>query len=123
MPLPHDQPHPARTFGETLRQLRRAANLTQRDLAAGVGIDFTYLSKLENDRDVPPGEETIRRLASALGCDTERLLAIAGKMPPELKQRAAADPRFAMLLRKLPDLSRDKLDEVYREAGVPPEPE
>jgi len=117
------QEQPPAAFGDMLRQLRRTAQLTQRDVAAKVGIDFTYLSKLENDRDAPPGEETIRKLASVLHADTERLLAAAGKMPPELKRRATEDPRFAMLLRRLPDLPSDKLNDVYREAGVSAEPD
>jgi len=119
--VPRDPDHAPATFGETLRNLRRQAGLTQRDLAAVVGIDFTYLSKLENDRDAPPGDETIRRLAGAFKSDPEVLLAAAGKMPRELKQRATKDPRFAMLLRRLADLPEDRLDDVYKGAGLPTE--
>ncbi len=119
--MPRDPDHAPATFGETLRNLRRQAGLTQRDLAAVVGIDFTYLSKLENDRDAPPGDETIRRLAGAFKSDPEVLLAAAGKMPRELKQRATKDPRFAMLLRRLADLPEDRLDDVYKGAGLPTE--
>ena len=121
--MPNDRDELPVTFGQTLRSLRRALPLTQRDLAAKVGIDFTYLSKLENDRDAPPGEDTIRRLALALHSDAEYLLAAAGKMPPELKQRATNDPRFAMLLRRLADLPEAQLDDVYKEVGMPPESE
>ena len=49
-----------KTFGQTLKELRKAKQLSQRDLAAKVakrlrdedrrGFDFTYLSKIENDR-------------------------------------------------------------------------
>lgn len=118
--MPDDRDAPP-TFGKTLQSLRRAARLTQRGLATTVGIDFTYLSKLENDRDAPPGEDTIRRLAAAVNTDPEGLLAVAGKMPSGLKQRAAEDPRFAMLLRRLPDLPSDRLNAVYKDAGLPPE--
>jgi HTH-type transcriptional regulator, competence development regulator len=121
--VPDDHDDAPVTFGQLLGDLRRAGRLTQRDVAAKVGIDFTYLSKLENDRDAPPGDETIRRLAVVLGSDSERLLAAAGKVPPELKQRATRDPRFAMLLRRLADLPNDQLDDVYKEAGMPPEGE
>jgi HTH-type transcriptional regulator, competence development regulator len=121
--VPDDHDDAPVTFGQLLRDLRRTGRLTQRDVAAKVGIDFTYLSKLENDRDAPPGEDTIRRLAAVLGSDPERLLAAAGKVPPELKQRATRDPRFAMLLRRLADLPKDQLDDVYKEAGMPPEAE
>ena len=38
------------TFGERLRQLRKAKNLNQSELADKVGINFTYLSKIENEQ-------------------------------------------------------------------------
>ena len=38
------------TFGERVRQLRKAKNLTLRDLAAKVKINFTYFSKIENQK-------------------------------------------------------------------------
>jgi transcriptional regulator with XRE-family HTH domain len=42
------------TFGERLRELRKAKGLNQKELADKVGIDFTYLSKLENGRRSSP---------------------------------------------------------------------
>ena len=35
---------------QRLRDLQKRKNLGQRDLAAQVGIDFTYLSKIEGGR-------------------------------------------------------------------------
>ena len=46
------------TFGQRLRELRKAKGLNQKELAEKVGIDFTYLSKLENDRMSPPERKT-----------------------------------------------------------------
>jgi transcriptional regulator with XRE-family HTH domain len=93
--------------------------MTQRQVAAELGIDFTYLSKLENDRGEPPGEETVRRLAQLFGVDPEELLAKAGKVPSELRERAQGDVQFATLLRTLPKLSPDELQRVYKSAGLP----
>ena len=104
------------SFGGRIRELRRGRGLTQRQAAAEIGVDFTYLSKLENDRGDPPSEETIRRLALLYDVDAEELLALAGKLPPELRQRALTDPRFATFLRRLPTLPDDRLLEMYREA-------
>lgn len=70
------------SFGRTIQQLRRELGLTQRFVASQLGIDFTYLSKLENDRGEAPGEETIRGLAQILKADAEELLALAGKSLP-----------------------------------------
>jgi transcriptional regulator with XRE-family HTH domain len=94
------------SFGRTIQQLRRELGLTQRFVASQLGIDFTYLSKLENDRGEAPG------------ADAEELLALAGKIPAELRQRAVHDRDFAMFLRKLPGLSDDALARLYRDAGV-----
>lgn len=118
-----DEAHGAagESFGTRIQQLRREHGMTQRQVAAELGIDFTYLSKLENDRGEPPGEETVRRLAQLFGVDPEELLAKAGKVPSELRERAQGDLQFATLLRTLPKLSKEDLQRVYRSAGLPGE--
>src|SRR5205814_10266266 len=71
------------TFGERIRQLRKAKNLHQNELAAKVGINFTYLSKIENDKLETgdfPSEDTIKKLAKALGADADELLLMAKKV-------------------------------------------
>ena len=40
-------------FGQTLRELRRSKKVTQRDLATRVGVDFSYISKVENEPLTP----------------------------------------------------------------------
>jgi len=49
------------TFGQRLRELRKEARISQRELAERVEVDFTYLSKIENDRVEPPSEAVIRK--------------------------------------------------------------
>ena len=71
------------TFGSRVRQLRKSHRLTLRELAAQVGIDFTYLSKIENDQGAPPAEGTIGRLADVLGVDKDELTLLANKLPEE----------------------------------------
>jgi transcriptional regulator with XRE-family HTH domain len=74
------------TFGERLRQLRKGKGLTLRGLADAVGVDFTYLSKIENGKvGYLPGADTIRTLAQTLEADPLELLTLADKMPPELQ--------------------------------------
>src|SRR6266571_8374544 len=73
------------TFGQKLRELRQEKGMTLRALADAAGVDFTYLSKIENDKvGYLPGAETIRDLAKALGVDAIELLELANKLPPEL---------------------------------------
>jgi len=76
-------------FGAKLRELRQKKGLTLRALAEAAGVDFTYLSKIENGRlDYLPGAETIRDLAQALDIEAIGLLQLANKVPPELAKLA-----------------------------------
>ena len=97
------------TFGARLRQLRRAQHLNQRTLAARVGIDFTYLSKLENGRLDPPAADTIVRLADALGADADELLLLAGKVPQDLVPLITRSPQWPAFLRSIGDLTDAEL--------------
>jgi len=111
---------PEESFGQRIQRLRRHRGLTQRQVAAQLEIDFTYLSKLENDRGEPPGEDTIRRLAALLDTDEEMLLAMAGKVPAGLRDRAREDVEFARFLRRLPSISDSEMQEIYKKLGIPP---
>ena len=73
-------------FGERLREIRKEKGMTLREVAERAGIDFTYLSKIENDR-IPytPAADTIRQLAEALKVDSLELLTLANKLPKELE--------------------------------------
>ena len=52
------------TFGQKIKRLRKAKKITQSELAESVGVDFTYISKIENDKGIRlPAESTIRKLA------------------------------------------------------------
>jgi transcriptional regulator with XRE-family HTH domain len=80
------------SFGRTLRQYRRSCGISQRRLAQQVGVDFSYISKLENDRLPPPASETVSRLADALGVAAAELLAAARKLPDALDKDVVGQP-------------------------------
>jgi len=76
-------------FGAKLRALRKERGKTLRALAEAAGVDFTYLSKIENERvEHLPSVDTIRDLAQALEVDAVELLQLANKLPPELAKLA-----------------------------------
>lgn len=105
------------SFGGYLRELRKGAGLSQRELAVRAGIDFTYLSKIENSRVEPPAEETMRALARAVGTDAENLLARARKMPRDLKALVAqGSMEKALLLRRIAQtpMSPERVDRMLR---------
>lgn len=111
-------PSPAEeTFGQRIQRLRRELNMTQRHVASELGLDFTYLSKLENGRGEAPGEDTVRKLAAILQTDEEELLALAGKVPAQLRERAQRDVDFARFLRRLPGATDKQLQDFYKQLG------
>ena len=93
------------SFGETLRDIRREAGVTQRDLAQRTGLDFSYISKLENDRNAPPAADSIVRMCEVLGVPPERLLALTGKIPSDVQQTVASSTAAQEFLRETQRLS------------------
>lgn len=94
------------TLGKRIRELRVAKRLSQRDLAEKVTVrlrkedgrsfDFTYLSKIENDRLVPSAAALIQ-IAAELDANTDELLALACKAPQDVAdtlQKSAAARAF-----------------------------
>lgn len=99
-------------FGERVRELRLAKNLTLRDLAGKVGVDFTYISKIENQKlsfGEYPSEELIRKIAKALAADKDELLILAEKIPKQIKKRVMERPDAFRKIAELDDKSLDRL--------------
>jgi len=69
----------AHALGSRLRQLRRAAKLTQRQVAERVPMSAANLSRVENGEQGPPSDEVIEGLARSLDADPTELLALAGR--------------------------------------------
>ena len=109
------------TFGQTLQKIRRTKDKTQRELAKAIEMDYSYFSRLENDRfDSKPTRETIDKIAAAMECNEEErndLLTAAGRIDETLEKaakQASENPKLANLFRSLPQLSNDKLDELWQ---------
>jgi transcriptional regulator with XRE-family HTH domain len=100
------------TFGQRIKELRKAKGLGQRAVAAEVGINFTYLSKIENDKvdfAAFPSEETIRKLGKVLDADVDELLLMAEKIPDHIRRRVLEKPEAFRMIASLDDKSLDKL--------------
>jgi transcriptional regulator with XRE-family HTH domain len=73
-------------LGQRIRSLRREHGFSQRDLAEKTGLDYTYLSKIENNRlEHSPSLRTLRDLAIALDVDELELMDLANKVPQVLE--------------------------------------
>ena len=100
------------TIGQRIREIRKARNLTQRQLADQVGLNFTYLSRIENDRldaDQTPREETLDKIAGALETDLDELLLLAKRIPDSFRSRILAKPG---MFRRILNLSDDDLERM-----------
>jgi transcriptional regulator with XRE-family HTH domain len=111
---------PNRTFGQHIRALRKAKNLTQRELAERVasrlreedrrGFDVTYLSKIENDKMPPPSTIAIMQLAKELDAHSDELLALAGKAPMDLGQTLKESEAARLFYRSAQNLKLNEDD-------------
>jgi transcriptional regulator with XRE-family HTH domain len=109
------------SFGKTLQRIRVAKGMTQREVAHEMGMDYSYFSRLENDRfDSNPTRETIDKIAEALKCtDEERgeLLAQAGRLNEDMEKVAriaSKRPELGQLFQAAVKLSPEKIDEILR---------
>lgn len=120
------------TFGTRLKELRLTKHLSQRELADkvaarlkeqdGRGFDFTYLSKIENERMPPPSQQAILVLALVLDADSDELLALAGKAPSDVSEqlqneKARVFYRSAVDRNLTPDQWDQLIDKLRRITG------
>ena len=108
-------------FGEFVRETREALRqedpaFSVRQVAGRIGVQPSYLSKVERGDVGPPSEETTRRLANELGVDTDALLALGGKVSSDLQETIRKRPRlFAELIRELKDMPDHAVLRLVRE--------
>lgn len=108
-------------FGEHVRSLREQRRvqdptMSVRQVAGRIGVQPSYLSKVERGEVAPPSESTIVALAEELGEDPDVLLAMAGKVSSDLQEVIRRHPReFADLIRELKDAPEHALLRVVRE--------
>ena len=112
----------SQTFGKVIRQARKDKEYSQRELAKLIGVDYTYLSKLENDHaGYPPSEDVIESLARHLDL-TERkdeLRRLAGRITPddakvfeELVKKYKQMPALLRRMRDEPEFAQKLLRET-----------
>lgn len=80
------------TLGQRLKELRLSYNLTLRELAKQIETDFTYLSKIENDKtDHPPSEDFLKRISAYFNVDSDELIALSGQVPENFRKMITQD--------------------------------
>ena len=101
-----------RDFGRHVRAVRETkrqddARYSVRQVAARIGVQPSYLSKIERGEEPPPSEPRICALAEDLGEDPDILLALAGKVSGDLqaiiRRRPALMAQIIRELKRVPD--------------------
>lgn len=108
-------------FGTHIRQRRAALRaedraFSLRGVAGAIGVEPSYLSKVERGLQAPPSEAKVRALAEVLGDDPDVLLALAGKVSSDLLRVIRRRPQlFSQLIRQLDQLPDHAVLRVVRE--------
>ncbi len=108
-------------FGSYLRERREGLRqgdprFSLRQTAQRIGVEPSYLSKVERGAEAAPSEETVRRIAAELGEDPDLLLALGGKVSSDLQSVIRKRPElFAALIRELGQLPDHAVLRVVRE--------
>lgn len=95
------------SFGQFVRERREALRnkdprYSVRQVAQRIGVQPSYLSKVERGEVAPPSEATISKLAIELDENGDVLLAMAGKVSSDLQDVIRRRPEvFAELIREL----------------------
>lgn len=89
--------------------------MSQRQLAAKVGVGFPHLSKVENGAETP-SDELLAKLADAIGDDIDELMAIANRVSPDLAETVIVNSNARMFLRlvRSGDISDKDLENLMK---------
>lgn len=101
------------SFGDTIRSARKNQKISLRALAQTLGVNFTYLSKIENGELAAPAEDKVIALAGALNLDADELFRLANRVPSDLTEPVLRS-QMPKILRATKDLSNEQLDELLQ---------
>ncbi len=96
----------ARGFAEWLQAARQRAGISQNQLARQVGIDPSYLNRIERGERAAPAREVVEALADALAlspAEADGLLISAGHLTRALARLGPLDPTIRLVAECLTD--------------------
>jgi len=109
------------SLGPYVRDRREALKKTDkryslRQVAARIGIEPSYLSKIERGLPAPLSEEKIWALAEDLKENADVLLALSGKVSADIQEVIRKRPElFAELIRQMKDMPDNAILRLVRE--------
>ena len=104
-------------FGAFVRRKRQGKGVGLRQMAKIIDVSPTYLSKIERDEFAPPAEDKVKAIAKILDCDSDELLARAGRVASDITDTIKRRPvELAGLLRITSGFSPAELSVLRRHA-------
>lgn len=96
-------------LGNFIRSEREIRGVGLREMARRIGKSPTLLVMLEKNAEAPGvSEETLRRIAEALGLSADHLLTLAGKTPDDVVPEDVVEVSIFRLVKRL--AHKEKLD-------------
>jgi len=106
-----------KTFGEALKEARKASRLTLRRISEIVGLSVSYISDIEQGRRRPPANDIVEQLETTLQVKAGSLKKLADHAkniaPRVVAQKIATTPKLSeVLMRADDDLTEDEFKEL-----------
>jgi len=109
------------TFGSYIREKRETLlkddrTFSLRQVAQRIGVEPSYLSKLERGEQTALSEEKIIALANELNEDPDVLLALSGKISKDIQEIIRKRPKvFTQVIRELKEMPDHAVLRIVRE--------
>lgn len=89
------------SFGSYLREKRKSKGMNQRVLAMLIGVDISYICKIESDKLPSPSEECIMKICENLKLDTDETMFKAGRIPSDITDILFQSPQCFKMIRDM----------------------
>jgi transcriptional regulator with XRE-family HTH domain len=106
------------TYIRNIRELKQKedSSFSLRQVSQRIGVEPSYLSKIERGIEANPSEQLIKKLSLEYGLDENIMLAMVGKISQELKDIILKKPQiFSELLTNLKDCPDHAILRIVRE--------
>ena len=78
-------------FGDLLKNLRKKKGVSIKKMAKELGLNYTYISKLENSK-VNPSSNVVERISDYFSYNSDELMLSAGKIPKDIEEILRNNP-------------------------------
>lgn len=94
---------PYKEIGRLIRDLRISAGMTQFDLADAVGVNNSYLSRIENG-ERRPSTKVMRKMSETLNYPYDELVVASGLLSAEFREKKALGNTDVTVLKDIHDI-------------------